>query len=459
MNKKIMLKKHIILIILISILFNSCKENNSYDLIIKNASILNVETGTISKHKSILILNGKIENIIESSEKHKAIKIIDANNKLVTPSFIDTHIHPTDIFGDRDNAPKSLKNDARKQFSNVYLPYGTTTTLSLGQPKRWLTTILDWQNNPNPKYTDSYTAGGALISYENKKPYIGHQSIKNPIEAKKIINQYYDLGIKYIKLYYRLNDPEFTIAYKTADSLNMNIFGHIGGFDLEQIKIKNTLKLGLKNYEHLFILPCSVLTDSSDWNKLNKQFNEYFGELNSESKIMEYLLEQYRYLDENKSEELNLFINTLATNKVSISTTVHAIFQQFHKTYFTSPKDIQLTQKQIERCNQNFDVFMKYVKLMISKGVELRLGSDIPNGGKVNLSELILLSKYGIPVNEVFRIASYNGAKAMKLEHEIGTLKKGRKANMIIWDKSPFKDYNNFIEKKTIIKEGIIYTE
>jgi hypothetical protein len=31
---------------------------------------------------------------------------------------------------------------------------------------------------------------------------------------------------------------------------------------------------------------------------------------------------------------------------------------------------------------------MKYAKKMQDKGIEIRLGSDRPNGGKVNISEL-----------------------------------------------------------------------
>ena len=445
---------------LLLVLFFSCapfsEREINYDLVIKNTSILDVETGNILKNKSILVLNGKIKDIVDSAKDYNSNVSINANNKLTTPSFIDTHIHPTDVYGDREKAPKSLDKNARKKLSDAFLPYGTTTTLMLGQPKNWLDTIINWQNNSAPEFTDHYTSGGALISKENHKPYIGHQVVENAKQTREIINEYYKLGIRHIKLYYRLNSPEFKIAYKTADSLKMKTYGHIGGFELKYLKINETLNLGLKNYEHLFILPCSVLTESSDWEKLNEQFNNNFGALDSESRVFEYLLEQYRYLDENKEVELNLFIDKLAENNASISTTIHAIYEQFHETYFTRPKDRSLTKKQIQRCNENFSIFIKYVKIMISKGIELRLGSDRPYGGKINLSELILLSEHGISAKDIFKITSYNGAKAMGIENEVGTIKNGKKANLIIWDKSPFDDTVNFKAKKTIVKDGKI---
>jgi imidazolonepropionase-like amidohydrolase len=43
--------------------------------------------------------------------KFRAKKTIDAEGKLVTPSFIDAHVHPTDVFGDYDRAPEYLVED------------------------------------------------------------------------------------------------------------------------------------------------------------------------------------------------------------------------------------------------------------------------------------------------------------------------------------------------------------
>lgn len=93
---------------------------------------------------------------------------------------------------------------------------------------------------------------------------------------------------------------------------------------------------------------------------------------------------------------------------------------------------------------------------MYNKGIEIRLGSDMPNGGKVNISELIILSKYNFSISDIFRIASYYGAKAMGIENETGSIEKGKKANLIFWDKNPFENSQNFIGEMTVIKDGQI---
>lgn len=446
-----------ILLAFFIIILGGCKEKVDVDLKIINATVLDVTTGRLMKNQSIIIKNGKIQEVSDNPQNYNGNETIDANHKLVTPSFIDTHIHPTDVFGDRENAPENLGKTAREDLSAAYLPYGTTTTLILGQPEGWIDTILSWQKNSSPDFTDHYTAGGAIISKEERAPYIGHSVVENAQAAANKVIEYYQRGIEHIKLYYRLNDPEFGAAFKTADSLNMKIYGHIGGFELENLTINNTLSLGLKNYEHLGTIPNTVLNQPEDWEQANKLFNQYFGALDSESRVLEYLLELFRYAENYKKEELDAFIERLAKEKVSFSTTIHFLYQQFHSTYFTTPTDTSLTAEQIARCMENFEILMKCTKQMHDKGIEIRLGSDVPNGGKVNISELILLCKYGFSVADAFKIASLNGAKAMGIEREVGTIEKGKNANLIVWEKSPFEDIENFAAAKTIIKDGRVF--
>lgn len=452
------MKKNITICTLFLILILGCSSNKKYDLVITNAKILDVKTGEIINNQTLLILKGRIEDIVSSSNSYKSNVTINANGKLVSPGLIDTHIHPTDVFGDYENAPKFLEKDSsyfyRKKLTDEYLPYGTTTVLTMGQPENWLKSLIEWQKKPNPNYLDFYICGGALISKDNRVPYIGHTEVVTPEKAKQKILDYHKLGLKHLKLYYRLKEPEFSVCYKTASSLKMKIFGHIGDFNPEYLTMNHSLNVGLTNYEHIATIPNSIITTDADWEKLNKQFNENFGELNTEARMLEFFLEQFRFIEENKKTEIDNFINNLALKKGTFSTTIHRIYEQIETTHFTTPKDKTLNKKQMKRCKENFAILMKFTKKMYNKGIEIRLGSDMPNGGKVNISELLILYKYGFSVSDIFRIATINGAKAMGIENETGSIEKGKKANLIIWNKSPFENAQNFIGKITVIKDG-----
>ncbi|HLN94416.1 MAG TPA: amidohydrolase family protein [Flavobacterium sp.] len=454
------MKKYLTIYLLLLTLLQACKPDKTYDLVITHTQVLDVKTGKTTDDQTILILNGRIEAIVSRSDSYTAKETIDAKGKLVTPGFIDTHVHPTDVFGDYENAPTFLAKDSlvslRKKLSDDYLPHGTTTVLTMGQPENWLTSLTEWQKTPDPNYVDFYVCGGALISKDNRVPYIGHTEVVTPEKARQKIIAYHNLGLQHLKLYFRLKEPEFSVCCKTADSLKMKVYGHIGDFNPAYLTMQHTLNVGLTNYEHIATIPNSIITTDADWEKLNKQFNANFGELNTEARMLEFFLEQFRFIDENKKPEMVTFINNLARKKGTFSTTIHRIYEQFEPTYFTTPKDTTLTTKQLKRCRENFAIMMKYTKTMQDKGIEIRLGSDMPNGGKVNISELLILSKYGFSVSEVVRIASYNGAKAMGIEHETGSVEQGKKANLILWEQNPFEDPRHFMGKMTIVKGGKI---
>ena len=96
-------------------------------------------------------------------------------------------------------------------------------------------------------------------------------------------------------------------------------------------------------------------------------------------------------------------------------------------------------------------------KMLFDKGIKLRIGTDWPSGGKAFVSEQLLLSEYGFAIPEILQISTINGATALGLDNKYGSIKKGKKANLLIWDKSPFENYKNFLASKTIIKDGIVF--
>ena len=83
------------------------------DLVLKNASYVNVFTGQIS-HGDIAVADGVIVGIGEYAGREE----MDVSGKVLMPGFIDAHIH-------LESALVSPK-----EFAKAVLPHGTTTIVT-----------------------------------------------------------------------------------------------------------------------------------------------------------------------------------------------------------------------------------------------------------------------------------------------------------------------------------------
>ena len=102
--------------------------------------------------------------------------------------------------------------------------------------------------------------------------------------------------------------------------------------------------------------------------------------------------------------------------------------------------------------------FLKQIKMIYDAGITILAGTDPPNAG-INYGtdlykELDLLSKAGIPNVEVLKSATSLPPKHFKLGN-LGMVKKGYKADLILLNASPIKDIQNISTINTIWKDGM----
>jgi imidazolonepropionase-like amidohydrolase len=446
------------------LLLSSCGKTKTFDLAIQNATVFDAVNGTVSAEKTILVNADTIAAILDSGETFAALKTINAAGKLVTPGFIDTHTHLGCVFGDYVNAPEYLVKDSvaiyRQRLADTYLRYGVTVIKDVGQPEKWIPVSLGWQKDPSPYFPDIFICGSAIISDEERTPYISHVEVKSPEDARKKVDEYDSLGIKYLKLYWRLREPELKAVVEEGNKKGMNICGHI---DNGIMKIGQVLDLGVTIFEHCHTITNSVYDRAADEDSVWQIMHQYYPGIDS---YIPYELEVIRYTQDHPDLKLkrDSLVGKMIAAHASISTTIHLFGSLCGRTYFNSYligkqgiDDPFLTQEQLKRLNTAFDIFMAYIKEAHDKGLQIRIGTDCTDGGKALLSELLLLHEAGISVSEVLKIATINGAISMGIDNKYGSIAVGKKADLVIFDQNPFNEYKNFLSGKTVVKDGTVY--
>jgi len=88
-------------------------------------------------------------------------------------------------------------------------------------------------------------------------------------------------------------------------------------------------------------------------------------------------------------------------------------------------------------------------------GGVLALGTDQTNGAAVH-REMELLVAAGIAPSDVIRIATFNAARFLGKEDQLGTIEEGKLADMVLLNADPSEDINNAKDIHMVIKNGSV---
>lgn len=102
----------------------------------------------------------------------------------------------------------------------------------------------------------------------------------------------------------------------------------------------------------------------------------------------------------------------------------------------------------------------KSFKEAIASGVTIGMGGDVgvfPHGE--NVLELELMVEYGLPVMDALKACTSINAKAFHLEKQVGSIKEGLKADILVVTGDPSKNISDLRKVKLVMKDGIIYRQ
>ncbi len=100
----------------------------------------------------------------------------------------------------------------------------------------------------------------------------------------------------------------------------------------------------------------------------------------------------------------------------------------------------------------------KSFKEAIASGVAIGMGGDVgvfPHGE--NVLEMELMVEYGMKTLEVLKAATSVNARAFHLDKEVGFVKEGLKADLVVVTGDPSKSISDLRKVKFVMKDGVVY--
>jgi imidazolonepropionase-like amidohydrolase len=100
----------------------------------------------------------------------------------------------------------------------------------------------------------------------------------------------------------------------------------------------------------------------------------------------------------------------------------------------------------------------KSFKEAIASGVSIGMGGDVgvfPHGE--NVLEMELMVEYGMKTMDVLKAATSVNAKAFHLDNQVGSIKEGLMADLLVVTGDPSKTISDLRKVKFVMKDGVVY--
>ena len=460
-------------------------------LIIRGVTLINSTGAPPLGPVDIVVENNRIASIrvvgapglpINSARRPKLIaggKELNAEGMYLMPGFIDMHGH---IGGAEKGA------DADYVFK-LWMAHGITTVREPGSMNG-----LDWVLDQKNKSIKNEIIAPRIYAYT-----VLGQGSKTPIntgeEARAWVRENAKKGADGIK-FFGASPEVMTAALDENKKLGLRSMAHHAQTDVGRWNAMNSAKAGLTSLEHWYGLPEAMFTDrtiqnySPDYNYQNEQ--DRFGEAGT----------LWKQAAAPNSERWNKVMNDLIALDFTLDPTfniyeanrdlMRARTAEWHQDYtmpllwdFYSPSlnshgsywHTWGTEQEIN-WKENYRLWMAFINEYKNRGGRVTIGTDAgfiyELFGFAYVREMELLREAGFHQLEVIKAATINGAQALGLEKDLGSVEVGKLADFVIVDANPLKnlqvlygtgaiqlnDKNEAVRVggvKYTIKDGIVY--
>ncbi|RPI74624.1 MAG: hypothetical protein EHM45_18105 [Desulfobacteraceae bacterium] len=379
-------------------------ESGSGGIVFKNVNIIPMNEETVLKNCSVFVAKGKIEVIgkFEDLKIPESTKIIDAENKYLVPGFSDMHVHI-------EHADERI----------LFLANGVTLVRNMWGSVSLLKEIEEIHKKRLP-CPEIYTTGPLI---DGKGAYWrGSFIIEDPNKVAPAIKQMKADGFNAIKVYDKLSKEVYMEIIKTAKEINIPVMGHVP----IAVGLKTVIHSGQKSIEHFNGYPAFDYYIDNDLVDLTVKS----GIWNCPTLVVFYKFKDMDKLQRQTIEEIK-YVN----------------------------RDLVKKWKYATGYNPPMNRYKKLLKVLFDNGARIVAGTDTGNpfviAGFSLHEELQYMNEAGLTPYQVLLTTTKNAAEMLGYERRLGTIEKGKDADLVLLDKNPLEDIKNTKTIAGVMVKGV----
>ncbi len=397
--------------------------------------------------RAVVIRDGRIADVAPAAgfTAPRGATVVKLPGRFLMPGLIDLHAHVTILPQNEDGSlAETIDRGESEQVLKTLLAFGITTVRNPAAPAADGVALRDAVaagEIPGPRIL---TAGDALN--RATAPFGPFAATPGQASVRAEIERQAALGVDAIKVYASLPPALVGAAIDAAHARGLPVIGH-----LQRTTWTEAARLGIDAITHGAPWSAAYLPEEARAG--------YGGSLRDRITWLEKVDLEGRSIGE--------MIAALAEGGVAVDPTLIAYHTKFFGDQAQHRENPELglvsptiramwqrstfvddwTAEDFARAQAAWPRVLELTRKLHDGGVLLAAGSDLPNPwvipGVSFHRELRLLHDAGIPAIEVLKLATMNGAIALGLEAEIGSVEPGKVADLIVLGADPTVSLGN----------------
>lgn len=398
--------------------------------VFKNFTLIDGRGGTPVKNAAMVVDSGRITWVgpVSQLKSPGAAELVDCSGKYVMPGIINLHGHIGNTVGLKQDATFFTRENIEKNLK-TYAMYGVTTVLSMGTDQDLIFKVRDEQRRGRPAETRVYTAGQGFVF---KGGYGGLAGVTPGVSSVAEV------------------EPAVAAqAAKHVDIIKLWVDDHLHTqkkmpYDIAKAIIESAHRHHLAAAAHIFYLEDAKELVGDGVDGLAHSVRDKPVDAALIASMKQHGTWQ---MAATLTREASMFIygstppfanDPFFTRGISSSVVETLKSPEYQKTIQRDPD--------YPEYRVFFETAKKNLKTLVDAGVPYAFGTDTgPPGrfpGYFEQWELELMVDAGLKPMQAITAATRNAAEFLKAK-DLGTLERGKWADLVVLDRDPLDDIKN----------------
>ncbi|MGZ6124142.1 MAG: amidohydrolase family protein [Myxococcales bacterium] len=405
-------------------------------LVFHDVSLFDAEASRLAPHQDVTIDGTRIVAVAPTGAPPAGAEVIEGKGKTLIPGLWDMHAHVSGNDG--------LLN----------LAAGVTTVRDLANDTDELLARRKRIEEGSEIGTRIVMAG----FMDGPGPYQGPTKVLVADEktGREWVDKYAALGMVQIKLYSSLKPELVAPIAEEAHKKGLRVSGHIPA----GLIASEAVKLGYDEIQHVNFLVLNFMPDVKD-TRTPARFLEpakRAADLDLGSAqvrdFVQLLLDRHTTLDPTLGAFESLFLDRPGQTAVGYRAVADRLPVQIRRGFLAG--SLPVPPGMDARYKASWKKMLALIRELYEKGVPLEAGTDAMAGFGLH-RELELDVEAGIPPAAVLRMATLGAAHIMGFDHQLGSARPGKLADLALIDGDPVARISDVRKAVLTVKDGVVY--